>query len=190
MTYEPKKAAQLIAALILRGQAKYINILKAVKLVYLADRESIRQYGFPILEEDRYSMPHGPVNSMTYRHLNGEMDLQTCGWSEVLRDRANHNIALTNPNLTEAELDELSDADLACVEKVWAEFGHMTQWQLVDWSHDPTNIPEWEDPAGGSTKIPYRRILQALGVENVDELEFEMRAQKEIDNAFEQARIH
>lgn len=190
MSYQPKKAAQLIAALILKGQGKSINILKAVKLVYLADRESIRRHGFPILDEDRYSMPHGPVNSMTYRHLNGEMDLQACGWSEVLEDRANHNIALAQPGVSEDDLDELSDADLACIEQVWSDFGHMDQWALVAWTHNPDNVPEWEDPNGGSQKIPYRRILQALGVDNPDELEEAMKAQREIDLAFELARVH
>lgn len=190
MSYQPKKAAQLIAALILKGPGNAINILKAVKLVYLADRESIRRFGFPILDEDRYSMPHGPVNSVTYRHINGEVDLHACGWSEVLEDRANHKIALANHNLSEEDLDELSDADLACVESVWAEFGHMSQWDLVDWTHNPDNVPEWEDPSGGSIKIPYRRILQALGVENADEIEAVMSAQRDIDAAFDAARVH
>jgi len=189
LTYQPKKAAQLIAALILKGGSNSINILKAVKLVYLADRESIRRHGFPILDEDRYSMPNGPVNSLTYRHINGEVDLRACGWSDVLEDRANHKIALARA-MTEDDLDELSDADLACVEQVWAQFGHMDKWDLVEWTHNPDNVPEWEDPNGGSTKIPYRRILQALGVENADEVEATLAAQREIDLAFERARVH
>ncbi len=190
MSYQPKKAAQLIAALILKGQGTSINILKAVKLVYLADRESIRRFGFPILDEDRYSMPLGPVNSMTYRHINGEIDLAACGWSDVLEDKANHKIALSNDQISFDDLDELSDADLDCVDAVWTEFGHMTQWQLVDWTHDAANVPEWEDPNGGSIKIPFRRILQALGVENADELDAVMKAQREIDLAFDEARVH
>lgn len=190
MGYQPKKAAQLIAALILKGQGASINVLKAVKLVYLVDRESIRQTGFPVLDEDRYSMPLGPVNSLTYRHINGEYDLEACGWADVLQDKANHNMALARRDMTLDDLEELSEADLSCVDEVWNKFGHMDQWQLVEWTHNPENVPEWEDPNGGSNKIPYRRILQALGVENADELEEAQIAQNKIDEAFALARVH
>lgn len=91
--YNPVKAAQVIAYLALKTPGKSLDILKSVKLVYLADRESIARYGAPILNERRESMPHGPVNSQTYSHMNGEHDLDACGWSTFLEDRANHQIA-------------------------------------------------------------------------------------------------
>lgn len=189
MSYEPKKAAQLIAALILKAGGETINLLKAVKLVYLIDRESIRRYGFPVLDEPRVSMPRGPVNSTTYSHINGEYDLEACGWSEILQDRANHKIALAHQGVAFDDLDELSDADLECVEAVWAQFGHMSQWDLVDWTHNPKNIPEWEDPNGGSTVIPLQRILHSVGVENAEDFADVSKAMKAADRAFESARV-
>ena len=39
MTYDPRKAAQTIAYLTVKNGRTPLNILKAVKLVYLADRE-------------------------------------------------------------------------------------------------------------------------------------------------------
>jgi uncharacterized phage-associated protein len=188
MSYEPKKAAHLIAALILKAGGQSINMLKAVKLVYLIDRESIRQFGFPVLDENRVSMPRGPVNSTTYSHINGEYDLDACGWSEILQDRANHKMALAQ-DLTPADLDELSDADLGCVDVVWAQFGHMTQWELVEWTHDPRNVPEWEDPNGGSTVIPIQRILHAVGVADAEAFVEAANAMKAIDRTFESARV-
>ncbi|MBX3597853.1 MAG: SocA family protein [Rhizobiaceae bacterium] len=190
MSYQPRKAAQLIAALIIQSGLKSLNILKAVKLVYLVDRESIKRFGLPILEEQRVSMRLGPVNSVTYSHLNGEYDLSACGWSDVLRDRANHMIALADSSMRIDDLDELSDADLECVNTVLSEFGHMDKWQLVDWTHDPNNIPEWEDPDGGSTVIPLRRIMQAAGLRNVDDALQRHEALNSIDNAFLAARMH
>lgn len=190
MSYEPRKAAQLIAALILKAGEQSLNVLKTVKLVYLVDRESIRRHGFPVLEETRVSMPHGPVNSYTYGHINGEHDLNNCGWYDHLQDKANHQIALADPKITLDALDDLSDADLECVDAVWAEFGHMTQWAIRDWTHDPKNIPEWEDPKGGSTVIPLRRILQVLAVENIDEVDETARSLEAIDQSFARARVH
>lgn len=189
MSYEPRKAAQLIAAFILKGGDKSLNVLKAVKLIYLVDRESMKRFGFPILDETRVSMPHGPVNSYTYRHINGEFDLAECGWADFLQDKANHQVALARDDIELDDLDELSDADLACVEAVWKHFGQMNQWELRDWTHDPKNIPEWEDPQGGSTVIPIRRILQAVAVDGIDEIQDTIEALKYIDNAFAAARV-
>lgn len=190
MSYEPRKAAQLIAYLIMKSGEGRLNILKAVKLVYLVDRESIRSFGFPVLDEKRCSMPHGPVNSRTYEYINGIYDPDEAGWSAFLSDRENHTITLANIELAPKDLDELSDADLECADKVWDEFGHMTQWQLRDWTHDPHNIPEWEDPNGGSTIIPLQRILHAVGVPNADEFEAEAQIVRRADEAFKRARLH
>jgi uncharacterized phage-associated protein len=163
--FNARKAAQVVAYLANKAPNARLNILKAIKLVYLADRESLRQSGFPILDDDRFSMPHGPVNSTTLRLANGE--LEDAGWSEFIEDRANHELAVTDAGRT-CEWDELSDAEVQCLDKVWQDFGHMDKYVLRDWTHDPKNVPEWEDPDGSSSPIPVRRILQNLGVENPD----------------------
>jgi len=162
--YNPVKAAQVIAYLARKTPGKSLDILKAVKLVYLADRESIARYGAPILDERRVSMPHGPVNSQTYSHMNGEHDLDACGWSAFLEDRANHQIAVKD-GISDDNLDELSDADIECLDEVWSKFGHMNKWQIRDWTHERSNIPEWENPNGSSSSIPLERIMSMVGVE-------------------------
>lgn len=174
--YDPRKAAQTIAYLAVKNGRRPLNILKAVKLVYLADRESVRRSGFPIQDEPHYSMPHGPVNSSTYNHIKGEVPPEAAeGWSEFLKDRTNHRVGLVNRDIDPEDLDELSEADIAVLDAVWEEFGHMTQWQLVDWTHDPHNVPEWEDPHGSSSFIPLRRMMDALGIENAADREAEVR---------------
>jgi uncharacterized phage-associated protein len=167
-TFNARKSAQVISFFIGKTGHHHINILKVVKLVYLADRRSIKKFGFPILDEERVSMPNGPVNSTTYSHACGEYDLDACGWSEYLEDRAHHEIG-AKKSLALEDLDELSEADIACLDETWAEFGHMDQWQLVRWTHDRKNIPEWEDPNGSSKPIPLERILTALKIDNADE---------------------
>jgi uncharacterized phage-associated protein len=172
VAYDPRKAAQTIAYLTVKNGRTPLNILKAVKLVYLADRESLRRHGFPIQDEPHYSLPHGPVNSTTYEFMKGEVRPdRAAGWSEFLTDRSNHRIGLKEPNIDPDNLDELSDADVEVLDAIWDQFGHVDQWELVDWTHDPHNIPEWEDPQGSSQPIPLRRIMEALGIENAVEQE-------------------
>lgn len=161
------KAAQVIAYLALKTPDHALDVLKAIKLVYLADRESIRRWGSPILNERRVSMPHGPVNSETYSHINGEHDLDECGWSLFLDDKANHVVA-ARPDVEIDRLDELSDADIQCLDAVWERFGGMNKWALRDWTHVRENVPEWENPEGSSRTIPLERIMTMVGVPNAD----------------------
>jgi uncharacterized phage-associated protein len=180
MTYNARKAAQVVAYFAVKSPQKRIDVLKVIKLVYLADRESIRTSGFPILDEARVSMPHGPVNSMTYSHIQGEFDLTECGWSEFLRDRANHQVSFRHG--AQEDWDELSEFEIACLDAVWDKFGQMDKWTLVNWTHDPRNVPEWEYPNGSSQLLPIERIMLAVGLENhvshAEEVRSMARAQK------------
>lgn len=163
--YNPIKAAQVVAFLASKEEGRTLDIIKAIKLVYLADRESVQTFGAPILDERRVSMPHGPVNSETYSHINGEHDLDKCGWSNFLEDRANHQIAVKE-GISVDELDELSEADVQCLDAVWAKFGGMGKWEIRDWTHDPANVPEWENPKGSSQTIPLARMMAFAGVDD------------------------
>lgn len=161
MPYDPRKAAQTIAFFALK-EGGSINVLKVVKLVYLADRESLRQRGHPIQYEARFSMPHGPVNSSTLNYLNGSYR-DDGGWSNFLSDRANHEVGLANQSIALKDLDELSNREISVLESVWSEFGHMDRFDLAEWTHD--YIPEWEDPNGSSLRIPLDRMMAAVGLE-------------------------
>lgn len=164
MTYNARKAAQTVAFFAMKNDAKMIYVIKAVKLVYLADRESIARFGFPIQMEPRVSMRHGPVNSYTYNHINGEAPPEEDGgWSAFLSDRADHMVGLSRPDLTVDDLDELSDADLEVLESVWQQFGNWPRWHLVAWTHNKANLPEWEDPNGSSRPISVEDIFRAVG---------------------------
>lgn len=175
MSYDPRKAAQTVAYLTVKNGRRPLNIVKAIKLVYLADRESVRRHGFPIQDEEHYSLPLGPVNSSTYEFIKGEVPPEYSEqWSEFLTDRSNHRIGLRNREIDTDDLDELSDADIEVLDSVWDQFGHMGTWRLVDWTHDPNNVPEWEDPHGSSSRIPLRRMMDALGIENAAERESEV----------------
>lgn len=176
MSYDPRKAAQTIAYLAVKNGRHPLNILKAIKLVYLADRESVLRSGYPIQDEQHYSMPHGPVNSTTYRFIKGEIPpVEADGWGEFLTDRNEHRVGLVNRHIDPDDLDELSDAEIAVLDDIWDRFGHMSEWQLVDWTHDPHNVPEWEDPNGSAAPIPLRRMMEALGIQNAADQEAAVR---------------
>ncbi|MEN3931282.1 Panacea domain-containing protein [Microvirga sp. W0021] len=183
--YNARKAAQIIAFFATKEGGR-INILKAMKLVYLSDRKSIQESGFPMLEEPRCSMPHGPVNSTTYDFAKGVYTAEISdeeGWSEFLKEVKNYNIA-TARKFSVSDFDELSVAEVQYLEALWEDFGHMNQYQLKDWTHDKKNVPEWEDPCGGSASIPLSRILGYVGIEDSNEQEEMIDDYAQIDKLF------
>lgn len=188
MAYEARKAAQLIAYLIQKSGGKSLDFLKSVKLVYLSDRESVARFGFPILDEPRYSLPHGPINSKTMDRMNGAFndEAEAREWSEFLSDKARNEIGLSVENVSRDDLDELSDADIECADAVWAKFGHMSPWQLRQWTHD--HLPEWRDPNGGRRPITILGLMRGVGIEHAEEMARLNESFKDVDRSFEMAR--
>lgn len=181
--YNTRKAAQVVA-FFANLEGKDISVLKATKLVYLADRESMQKYGYPMLNDRFVSMPHGPVNSITYGHIAGTSE-PADEWDEFLSARAGNTIGLSK-SIEDDDLDELSDAELEGLHAVWAQFGGMTAWNLRNWTHE--NCPEWEDPDGGAETIPHKRVLKFLGHSNADELAGEIKIERRLESLFEACR--
>ena len=137
--------------------------LKLMKLMYLADREAMREYGFPMTGDHFVSMPHGPVLSNTLSHINDEAKSSPDGgWDTWISDKENYQVALVR-EANEETLDYLSRADLKVLEGIWAKFGKMTKYQIRDYTHDAKNCPEWKDPKGSSCPIHYTTVFEALG---------------------------
>lgn len=171
--FETRKATQLVA-FFCKKQGGEIDVLKLVKLVYLADRKFMAECGYPITNDKHVSMPHGPANSITLNLIDGNIESPI--WSELLATREGNKIALHRELLADDD-DEFSDAEIECMEGIWADFGHMTKYEIRDWTHD--NCPEWEDPNGSSTPIPISRILQFLGIENAEHQALRIEANRE-----------
>ncbi|SDP01388.1 Panacea domain-containing protein [Phyllobacterium sp. OV277] len=154
-----------------------INILKATKLVYLADRRSIDERDHPIINDNYTSMPFGPVNSYTYNYIDGAAPVRQDQWLEFISPRNKNQIRLSR-NVTIAEdLDELSRADIRILEETWNEFKDIDEFDLAEWTHK--FCPEWKDPKGSSVPIDLATIFAALNksdpVERAKDLQDERR---------------
>jgi uncharacterized phage-associated protein len=182
--YNVRKAAQ-VTAFFAKKQGGAIPVLKVAKLLYLADREFMSKYDFPILFDHLVSMPHGPVTSMTLNYING-MEEQRDSWGDFVEARAGNTLGIARPDLSEDDLDELSNAEVHILEFVWDKFGHMTPWQLRNYTHQ--NCPEWEDPNGSSNPIPYERVLKFLGKEHSSDIAHEIDSLRSLDKSLAYAR--
>lgn len=161
------------AARLLELEGGKMNHMKLIKLLYLAERRALLQWGRPITFDCYVSMPHGPVLSFTLDKINGSPAPNAPSyWHEYISERRGNEVLLlkTAPN------DQLSPAEEQLLDSVYQEFGHMSQWQLRDYAH---TLPEWRDPQGSSVPIEIGDILRAEGLsdEDVREVEDALRAE-------------
>lgn len=158
MYFSDEKVAQMSAYFLVKRGGR-MSHLKLMKLLYLADRESMDQIDEPITADVPVSMKNGPVLSRTYDLMKGET--LSAAWQKWVADIQDHEVTLRTAVSGRDDLDELSDFDLEILDKVWAEHGHKTRWDLVEFTHE--HCAEWRDPGYSSAPIDPRSQFFALG---------------------------
>jgi uncharacterized phage-associated protein len=159
MRYREDKATQA-AARLLSHAGGHLNVLKLMKLLYLAERRGIVEFGRPIAFDYYCSMPHGPVMSFTYDRIQAaEKDSY---WRKHITERDGYDVSLRGVRIP---CDQLSPAEEGLIDDIWKKYGKMSQFQLRDFTH---TLPEWRDPQGSSTPIQIEDILRAEGYSNED----------------------
>ena len=163
LRYRQHRATEA-AAHLLRLRGGRMSYLKLLKLLYLADRQALLMHGRQITYDRFVSMDHGPVLSQTYNLLVAEEspDQPQSYWRRYISEPEQYEVRL----LTETPPDNhLSVAQIAILDEVFAQFGALSRWKLVDFVH---TLPEWEDPHGSSIPIALRDVLRAGGMEEED----------------------
>ncbi len=128
MSLQELKNKNVVLYLLNKAPEKTVDRLKLVKLIWLADRWHLNQYGRKITKADYYAMPFGPVASQILDLLNKNED--------SIKRFGNNQVAL-------AQADEkyLSATDREILTKVWDGLNSSNQLDLVDFSHQ---FPEWK----------------------------------------------
>ncbi len=176
--FNEKKAAQTAAFFLIRANSA-LAVLKLMKLMYLAERLSFQNYGEGLVGDRLVSMPHGPVLSITHNYMNGELASSIDGWDSWIADRAGHMLSLKDAKLHTVVTDllELSDADIGVLETTWLQFGHMSGWQLREYTH--LHCPEWKDPDGSMIPMKPEELFAALDLSAQQSAEYVDRMQQQ-----------
>lgn len=155
--FKERKAAEAAAQLLQVG-GRRMSYMKLDKLLYLADRRSLVETGFVITGDQMCSMEHGPVLSSVLDLLKGETP-PTPAWRKLISPKFGFDVMLVQDPPNEAAA--LSDYETEVLASVWAEYGHMDQFELRDYMH--STLPEWEDPGKSSKPIEAEAILRIEG---------------------------
>ncbi len=117
-----------------------LNKMKAIKLIWLADRLHLRNYGRSITGDLYYALPNGPVPSATrdvLENSNFIEDTATDYASEYISEIDKYNYRA----LIQGNYKVFSQSDIDTLEIVFDKFGHLDHFALSDLSHF---FPEWK----------------------------------------------
>ena len=117
-----------------------IHKLKALKLVYFADRYHLRRFGRPVIGDEYLAMEYGPVPSNT-------KDIAEI--SDFLgKEEREYAKAYIQPNefhsyRSERAVEEkvFSESDREALVWAWKNFGHIARFDLAKLTHE---YPEWK----------------------------------------------
>ncbi len=117
-----------------------MNKMKAIKLLWLADRLHLRLYGRPVLTDHYVAMKFGPVQS-------GVKDLAEDKQEFLAKEEStyrNEYLGLEGHNVLSkksTDCNVFSDSENEVLNSVFQKFGFLDQYALAELSH---RYPEWE----------------------------------------------
>lgn len=139
------------------GTSKRINKMKAIKLLYFADRYHLRKYGRPLTGDTYLAMGYGPVGSLAKDIAeNSEFlddDPRSYG-NKILTLVSQHEFK----SIKEAALDFFSETDRESLDFVIKKLAKFTGFELAELSHA---YPEWKkhgkiaSQSGGRVPMDY-----------------------------------
>jgi uncharacterized phage-associated protein len=160
------------AVQLLRLAGGRMGKLRLMKLLYLADRESLDRNDRPISGDRYYSLPHGPILSRTLDIINGTEAAPA--WETCL-DLQGSKVLLVH----EIEPDALSRIEIDILRAVHERFKGHSDAALRSHTH---RLPEYQDPECSRIPIGVPRILCALR-KSEDEVE-DVRQAAEVEAEF------
>lgn len=132
-----RKAVQAINFFAQKENGK-VNKMKAIKLIYLADRYHLRKYGRPVTNDFYLAMKLGPVGSRVKDLAELSLSL-----TDDERAYAEQHIRTSGYDTeSKAAVDEevFSETDLDALEFAYKHFGKYKPFELAEITHD---FPEW-----------------------------------------------
>ena len=173
--FDVEKLVQALAFFVSRG-VNDLDKMKAMKLLFLADKKHLLEYGKPITGDRYFCMPYGPVASASFNIIRDFMDVddQVRPFAEKLFteffevDRVSKHGRLRLRRTP--DLDVFSESEVSVLSHVVDQFGDKSGVELSSITHDDAT---WSIPAQEltdkrrSVEIPFEHFLRAAGAEQM-----------------------
>src|ERR1035437_8347869 len=136
--FSHRKAAQALNFMA-RQAGGSIHKLKALKLIYFADRYHLRRYGRPVIGDEYLAMEYGPVPSGTkdIAELCGLLGREEKEYAKMFI-RPNEHHSYSSERAVEEKVFSQTDHETLA----WAcqKFGRVPRFDLAEMTH---GYPEW-----------------------------------------------
>lgn len=138
-----------------------IDRLRLLKLLYIADRESLAERGAPIIGGRVAALDNGPLHSDIYEFIKGAHE-DAGEWKKFFTNDGHVVIATADPGRM-----ELSPFEIDKLTEVSDRLRPHDSWEVAELTH---KFAEWIEchVAGTSRPIPMERILASLGFTEED----------------------
>ncbi len=139
MSFSYKKATQALNYFA-RQSGGRINKMKALKMLFFADRFHLRKYGRPITNDEYFAMNFGPVPSGGKDLVEGSdfrPDVEKAYAGQFLNAVSRYEFS----SVSEVEALVFSRTDQEALEYVWSHFGQHDEFKLAELTHE---YPEWK----------------------------------------------
>ena len=145
-----------------------IDILRAFKILYFANKDHLARYGRAIIDDDFCALPNGPVPSNIYdavKKAQGKTNYFPFeGIDEIVNainiDSSGEFDYIIYSN-EEPDCDELSKSDIECLERSYNENKDLSFKELSSKSHDLAWENAWETKH--ASKIDVFNMARAAG---------------------------
>lgn len=176
--FNPLKMAQA-AGVLLALDGGSMDLVRLLKLLYIADRELLAEVGRPLTGDRAVAMKNGPVLSRSYDLLKRSDARSAAGLDRYL-GRDGYKVVLR----ADPGRGELTRRDEEKLREVADRFRCKSTWDLSEHTH---TFDEWREAPRPrkATPIPWERALIALGRgDRIGGIEAGLAEQGAIDDAF------
>lgn len=166
--FDTLKAVQATAILLKKASGQSHNYTAVIKMLYMADRESLAETESPITGDTPIALERGPILSCTLdlmKELLPEDEEQQALWSKYIRKNGYTIEMVLDPGDS-----ELSDFEVQKLEQIFQDHGKKPFWQLCDETH---SFQEWQETfsRAENSQIHLKTLLKALNMDDqYDEL--------------------
>jgi hypothetical protein len=131
-----------------------------IKLLYLSDKESLKDSLHTITGDTYVSMDNGPVLSKVYNLIKGT---QTAEREQIIWDSRfttnGYDLIVLSDRIPHGEL---SRYEMNILDRLYEKFIGYDFREMITYTHNPKNCPEWKFPYGSSIPIQLEEVLQSI----------------------------
>src|SRR5437667_2727819 len=140
-SFSHRKATQALNFFARKSPSHSINKMKALKLVYFADRYHLRKYGRPVVGDEYMAMTYGPVASGTkdLAEMSDFLGEEEARYAKRFIQPSETGLAYSSVACVDEKV--FSESDREALQFAWREFGRIDKYKLANLTH---RYPDWK----------------------------------------------